>query len=72
VHRPGIAESGARLTATVVNAGQINLSWTAVVPGPTNYILFRGGALIGSPVGTLFSDMTVVPATVYSYNRAGG
>ena len=64
---PALPNQVLGLTATVVNAGQINLSWTAVVPGPTNYNLFRGGALIGSPVSTSFSDMTVAPATVYSY-----
>ena len=54
------------LTATVVNAGRIDLSWTAV-PGSTGYILLRNGALFSSPSGTTFSDTTVSPATTYSY-----
>lgn len=64
------------LTATVVNAGQINLSWNAVA-NATGYNLFRGGTLISSPVGTSLADTTVAAATAYSYtvqavNAIGG
>lgn len=54
------------LTATVINASQVNLAWTAV-SNVTGYNVFRSGALISSPVGTSLSDTTVSPNTTYTY-----
>jgi chitodextrinase len=58
------------LTATAVNANQVNLAWTASIDnvGVTGYRVFRNTALITTVTGTLFSDTTVLSNTTYSYS----
>ena len=60
------------LTATPVSSAQINLSWTASTDnvGVTGYKVYRGGALVGSPATTSYSDTGLTAATSYSYTLA--
>lgn len=49
--------SPADLTATIVNDidGLVNVAWTAAA-GATSYVVFRDGAIVGTPTGTTFQD----------------
>ena len=65
---PPAAPTG--LTATAAGPGQVNLSWTAAVPGTapvTGYQISRGGTQIATSAGTSYSDTTVSASTAYSY-----
>jgi len=71
---PPTAPSG--LTATVISATQINLSWTASTDnvGVTGYRVERCSgascttfAQIGTPTATTYNDMGLAPSTSYSY-----
>jgi Phosphoesterase family/Fibronectin type III domain/Carbohydrate binding domain len=65
---PPAAPTG--LTATAAGPGQVNLSWTAAVPGTapvTGYQISRGGTQIATSTGTSYSDTTVSASTAYSY-----
>src|SRR6266853_966544 len=72
-HTPPTAPTG--LTATVISAYQINLSWNASTDnvGVVNYLVERcQGAgcsfvQIGPSSSTSYSDTTVAPATTYAY-----
>jgi chitodextrinase len=58
------------LTATAINSGQANLSWTASTDnvGVAGYDIYRNGALLQSiGTATSYSDLTVVAATTYNY-----
>ncbi len=56
------------LSATVVSATQVNLSWTGSTDntGVTGYIIQRDGANVAQITGTTYSDATAA-ATQYSY-----
>jgi N-acetyl-beta-hexosaminidase/chitodextrinase len=55
--------------ATAQSANSIAITWTASTDniGVTAYDVFRGATLIGSPVGTSFTDTGLTPDTPYSY-----
>jgi len=59
------------LTATVISATQINLSWSASTDagssGVAGYKVRRNGGLIVSTAATTYSDTTVVGSTTYQY-----
>jgi hypothetical protein len=66
----------AGLTATVVSASQINLTWPAstdpvvqgaITSGLSGYNLYRGTTLIKTQSGTSYSDTGLTAATQYSY-----
>jgi chitodextrinase len=58
------------LTATVVSAAQIDLSWTASTDnvGVAGYKIMRDGTQIATTTGTTYSDKTVKPSTTYNYS----
>ncbi len=60
------------LSATPVSSTQIDLSWTASTDnvGVTGYKVYRGGALVGSPATTSYSDTGLTASTSYSYTVA--
>ena len=60
------------LSATPISSTQINLSWTASTDnvGVTGYKVYRGGALVGSPATTSYSDTGLTASTSYSYTLA--
>jgi RHS repeat-associated protein len=59
------------LTATVISASRIDLSWTAATDNVevTRYVVTRGGAVIGqvAGAGTSYSDLSPTGSTPYSY-----
>jgi hypothetical protein len=57
------------LTATAVSSTGIDLRWGASTDdtGVTGYRVYRGGALVGSPTTTAYSDTGLSPSTTYSY-----
>jgi len=57
------------LTATVVSASRINLSWHASTDniGVNGYKIYRDGNVIATPASTTFSDIGLTAATSYSY-----
>jgi chitodextrinase len=60
------------LKATTVNASSVSLSWNASTDnvGVTGYTIYRNGAAVGStggPNATTFTDLSVAPATSYTY-----
>jgi len=57
------------LTASAVSSTQIDLSWSASTDnvGVTGYRVYRSTTLVGSPVGTSWSDTGLTPSTSYSY-----
>ncbi len=60
------------LAATVVSAGQVNLSWNAATDdtGVTGYTVYRDGSPIATTSGsnaTAYSDTSVAAATTYTY-----
>ena len=57
------------LSATAASPSQINLLWIASTDnvGVTGYRVYRGTTLVGSPLGTSFSDTGLTPSTTYSY-----
>ena len=57
------------LSATAVSSSQVNLLWVASSDnvGVAGYRVYRGTTLVGSPVGTTFSDTGLAPSTSYSY-----
>jgi chitodextrinase len=57
------------LTATVVSANQINLSWTAASDniGVAGYRIIRNGILTGAVSGTAYSDTGLAANTTYTY-----
>lgn len=59
----------ANVLATAVNAGQIDLSWTASTDpfGVGGYQIFRGGVPLNTTAATTYSDLTCQPSTTYSY-----
>jgi hypothetical protein len=58
----------ANLAAVAVNAGQVNLTWTAATDniGIDHYSVLRDGVVVGSVAALQYSD-TVSAATTYSY-----
>ena len=60
------------LTATAVNAGQVDLSWNASVDNlaVTGYTIYRDGTAIDTVPDTSlsYSDTTVAPTTTYQYS----
>ena len=60
------------LSAAPISSTQINLSWTASTDnvGVTGYKVYRGGALVGSPTTTSYSDTGLTASTSYSYTLA--
>jgi chitodextrinase len=60
----------ANVTATAINAGRVDLSWTASTDafGVAGYQIFRNGAALNTTSGTAYSDTTCQPSTFYSYN----
>jgi parallel beta-helix repeat protein len=61
----------ANFEATPVNAGRVDLSWSASTDtvGVTGYTVYRGGApliTLGAST-TSYQDLTVAPSTTYSY-----
>ena len=60
------------LTAKVISASQINLSWAAATDfvGVTEYQIFRDGNLIAHVNSTSYSDTGLTFATSYSYTVA--
>jgi acid phosphatase type 7 len=62
----------AGLAATVVSAGQVNLSWNAATDntGVTGYTVYRDGSPIATtsgPNAITYSDTSVAAATTYTY-----
>lgn len=59
------------LAAQVLGTTSIRLTWNASTDtggsGVQGYRLYRGGLVVGSPVGTTFDDTGLTPATLYSY-----
>ncbi len=57
------------LTAVAPDSTKVNLSWTASTDntGVTGYNVNRNGTLLTSVSTNSFSDVTVAPATTYSY-----
>ena len=58
------------LSATAVNAGLVDLSWTASTESGgavAGYDVYRNGTLIGTSNSTTYADTTVAAGTAYSY-----
>lgn len=59
------------LTATVISASQVNLSWNASADtggsGLGGYVVFRNGTGLGGSTTTTYSDTTVGGGTTYTY-----
>jgi hypothetical protein len=61
------------LDATVVNATQIDLTWTAATDaesGVALYRIFRNGAVVGTTTATNFSDTDAAAGQSYTYEVA--
>ena len=60
------------LTATVVSASQINLTWNAATDnvGVQGYKIYRGGVYLLSTAGVTFSESSLSPDTSYTYTVA--
>ncbi len=60
----------ASISANVVSANQINLSWSASTDnvGVTGYKVFRGGVQIGTTAQTSYGDTGLSPSTSYTYS----
>ena len=54
------------LAANVISSSQIDLSWLPVA-GAVNYKVYRDGGFIGSSATTSYSDISLSPATNYTY-----
>jgi len=55
------------VVATLVPGTQnVNITWTASTPAPTNYEVYRGGTLLGTATGTSYSN-TNVPVGTHIY-----
>jgi glycosidase/chitodextrinase len=59
----------ANVSAQAQSASSITVSWTASTDnvGVTGYEVYRGSALVGSPVGTSFTDNNLTANTAYTY-----
>jgi chitodextrinase len=57
------------LTAQVISAGQIDLSWTASTDNfaVAGYYVYRFGAIVGTVSTTSYQDTGLMPDTTYSY-----
>jgi chitodextrinase len=57
------------LTATVINANRVDLSWNASTDdvGVAGYTVYRNGTVLTSVGSTAFSDLSVTANTTYSY-----
>ena len=55
------------LTATVVSASQINLSWTASTTAGVTYNVFQAGTMLANVSGTTYSNTGLTASTTYSY-----
>src|SRR5258706_9202861 len=60
------------LTASVVSASQINLSWSAARDnvGVAGYKVMRAGVQIATTSGLTYADTGLAPATLYTYTVA--
>jgi chitodextrinase len=58
------------LSATAVNGGRVDLSWTASTDnvGVAGYRVYRNGVQIGAATATTYSDTTAVPSSSYGYH----
>ncbi|MYS18947.1 esterase, PHB depolymerase family, partial [Streptomyces sp. DvalAA-14] len=61
------APAGLKVTATT--AGSVSLSWSAV-GGAASYAVYRGGAKVGSPTATAYTDSGLAAGTAYTYTVA--
>jgi len=60
----------ANLVATAVDAGRIDLTWSASEDpesGVANYRVYRDGSVVGTSGSTSFQDEGLSPATAYEY-----
>ncbi|MFJ8787608.1 PHB depolymerase family esterase [Streptomyces sp. NPDC102462] len=57
------------LTAGPATDTTVSLSWSPV-QGAASYRVHRGGAQVGTPTGTAFTDTGLAPATTYTYTVA--
>lgn len=59
----------ANLAANAASSSQINLSWSASTDniGVTAYEVYRNNVLVTTVVTTSYSDLSLAPATTYSY-----
>jgi chitodextrinase len=57
------------VVATAVNAGRVDLSWTASTDdfGVAGYQIFRNGSPLNTTTATSYTDSTCQPSTLYSY-----
>ncbi len=57
------------VTAQAQSASSITVSWAASTDnvGVTGYEVYRGSTLVGSPVGTSFTDLNLTANTAYTY-----
>ncbi|GAB1817689.1 fibronectin type III domain-containing protein [Herbidospora sp. RD11066] len=63
------APTAPTLTSGGKTATSVSLSWSGATDnvGVTGYEVYRGGALVGSPSGTSYTDSGLTPSTSYSY-----
>ncbi|MFC5529654.1 DUF4832 domain-containing protein [Cohnella yongneupensis] len=59
----------ANLAQTGTTSSSVSLSWNASTDnvGVTGYIVYRGGAQVGTPTGTSFTDTGLSASTAYVY-----
>ncbi|MDQ6423513.1 carbohydrate binding domain-containing protein [Paenibacillus sp. LHD-117] len=59
----------ANVSAQAQSTSSITVSWTASTDniGVTGYEVYRGGTLVGTPVGTSFTDQNLAANTSYTY-----
>jgi hypothetical protein len=63
---PGVPTA---VASTAIGANRVDLTWAA----PTNaaeYLIRRDGLVIGKTTATVFTDLTVIPGPLYSYDIA--
>ena len=65
--QPVVPAVPSNLTATAANFSTISLNWT-LVPGATQYRIYRAGALLGTSNTANWLDLGLNPSSTYSYS----
>jgi chitodextrinase len=66
---PPVLTAPAGLHVTATTASSVSLSWNGV-SGASSYVVYRGGARVGSASGTSYTDSGLSAGTSYSYTVA--
>lgn len=66
---PPVLSAPTGLHTTATTASSVSLSWSSV-SGASSYVVYRGGARVGSASGTSYTDSGLSAGTSYSYTVA--